>query len=261
MSLTWNQAVSPPTTDANVNAIINPSGITYNYELPSQNYITFSFDPTQATGAATNATALSSLQQQCVRNALSYVHGVTGINFQEIPAGPPQPQELVFVYADSTGTDVNGNIAPEGVFTEYPAVTTDAGGNIASVDLKNTIAISTQYDYMNNLQAGGRGYEQLLQGIGQALGLKTPDIGALSSGLDTNASTLMSENYNGTAYTAYQTLDIKALNWLYGGDGLLGQYGLTLNANGVPVANGGPPGGITVGSVPYTNSHVLAQTS
>jgi hypothetical protein len=261
MSWTWNQAVSPLTTDANVNAIINPNSITYNYELPYQNYIDFSFDPTQATGAATNASALSSLQQQCVRNALSYVHSVTGINFNEIPAGSSQPQELVFVYADSTGKDVNGNTAPEGVFTEYPAVTTDASGNITTLDIKNTIAFSTQYDYMNNLQAGGRGYEQLLQGIGQALGMKTPDIGVLTSGLDTNASTLMSENYNGTGYTAYQTLDIKALNWLYGGDGLLGQYGLTLNSNGVPVANGGPPGGITVGSVPYSNSQVLAQTT
>jgi len=200
----WNQLVSPFSSSANINNIINTNGMTYNYEIPFQNCINFSFDPAQATGAATNASALSSLQQQCVRNALNYVHGVTGINFNEIPAGPSQPQELVFVYADNTGLDVNGNTAPEGVFTEYPAVTTDAGGNITSLLIKNTIACSTQYDYMSNLQTGGRGYEQLLQGIGQALGLKTPDIGALPANLDTTASTLMSENYNGTAYTAFR---------------------------------------------------------
>jgi hypothetical protein len=261
MPWTWNQAITPLTSNPNVNDIINPNAVTYNYELPSQNYITFSFDPSQATGAATNATALSSLQQQCVRNALNYVHSVTGINFMEIPAGPPQPQELVFVNASNTGIDVNGNTAPEGVFTEYPAAATDAGGNFTFLDIKNTIAFSTQYDYMNNLQAGGRGYEQLLQGIGQALGLKTPDLGALAAGLDTTASTLMSENYTGTAYTAYQPMDIEALNWLYGGDGILGQYGLSLNANAVPVANGGPPGGMTVGSAPYGNSPLLAQTA
>jgi serralysin len=237
----WSQLVSPFSANANVNNIVNTAAVTYNYNLPFQNYVTFCFDQTQATGAATNASALSSLQQQCVRNALDYVHSVTGINFLEIPGSPSQPQELVFVYADNTGVDVNGNTAPEGVFREYPAVGTDAGGNIATLLIKNTIAFNNQYDYMNNLQAGGKGYQQLLQGVAMALGLKSPDIGALPSGMDTNATTLMSENYNGTAYAAYQTLDLQALNWLYGGDGLRGRYGLTVDANASPVAGGFNP--------------------
>jgi len=261
MPWTWNQAVSPLTTDANVNAIINPNGITYNYELPFQNYINYSFDSSQASGAATSAVALTSLQQQCVRNALSYVHSVTGINFNEIPAGSSQPQELVFVYADSTGTNANKQNLLEGDFTSYSMVSTDASGNLKTFNIKNTIAFSTKYDYMSNLQSGSVGYQAMLQGIGQALGLTVPATGNLPAGLDTNNQTLMSSNSDGNSYSSYQPLDIKALNWLYGGDGLLGKYGLTLNSNGVPVANGGPPGGIIVGSLPNSQSQVVVQTT
>jgi hypothetical protein len=251
----WNQILSPPTSDANVNAIINASGITYNYELPFQNYIDFSFDPTQAAGAATNASALTSLQQQCVRNALNYVHNITGINFNEIPAGSSLPQELVFVNSSNTGTNPNGTVPQEGVFTEYPTVTTNASGAITALNIKNTIAFNTSFD--SNLQAGSSGYEALLQGIGEALGLTVPVAGYLTNVSDNDSSTLMDQNLTGNNYSTYQTMDIKALNWLYGGDGLLGQYGLTVNASGVPVANGGPPGGVIVSSVP---SNLLAQT-
>lgn len=56
-----SQVVTPTSPDPTVNLLLNvgqfPSGtansadITYNYVLPSQNYINFSFDPSQYTGS------------------------------------------------------------------------------------------------------------------------------------------------------------------------------------------------------------------
>ncbi|MFI3123467.1 MAG: M10 family metallopeptidase C-terminal domain-containing protein, partial [Methylococcales bacterium] len=69
-----------------------------------------------------------------------------------------------------------------------------------------------------------RGYETLLHEIGHALGLKHPfEIpNKLAKDLDNTNNTVMSYTYKGDYKTEFQSYDLAALQWIYGGDGLGG---------------------------------------
>ena len=77
-----------------------------------------------------------------------------------------------------------------------------------------------------DMSSGGYGpgsywYETLLHELGHALGLVHPHEGiSLSNSLDKTSVTLMSYNSEGGPYSYFQPLDIQALHFIYGGDGL-----------------------------------------
>jgi serralysin len=252
----WSQVASPLPADANAAIIVDNNRVTYNYELPYYPFINFSFDTTQASGTAGTTVEFNDLQKQCVRNMLSYVHDVTGINFNEVANGDSQNMDLVYVFGDNAGSNPNGQTSRSWDFTEYPVVTYNAAGQITELDVKDTIVLSSNYAPVQNTQVGAEGYQALLRSTASALGLVAN--ANLPDSLNSDNQTLMAANFSGNNYSAYRPLDIAALNWLYGGDGLQGRYGLTVNAAGVPIAAGAQP---TSGGAAANTGLFLVQTS
>ncbi|SJM95819.1 hypothetical protein [Crenothrix polyspora] len=80
---------------------------------------------------------------------------------------------------------------------------------------KGNIFISLHNPDSANANKGTPGYSSLLKDIGSALGLAAPDS-------PTDLQTVMDGFWNSAIETAFQKDDIKALQWIYGRDGLRG---------------------------------------
>jgi serralysin len=240
-----SQVFSPLSGSTIYDGLIWTGQVSYNYQLPTQNYINFSFDTSTAVALPDSQTVfeMNDNQKACVRGVLDYVHGVTGINFNETPApvagATLPPVDLFFGYS----SDFNNGWY--GVDDQNITYSQSASGAVVALDIHDTIMINANYDFLENPAPGTLGYEVLLHEIGHALGLKNGDEGpnALPAELDHPDLTIMASetvldpggNIN---YTQYNVIDRIALNWLYGGDGLLGTYGLTVNSSGTPIAGG-----------------------
>ena len=167
------------------------------------------FDP--ATLAAFNT-----VQQAQARAALAYTSQLTGIRFVEVGNG----FEADFHFANAQLGDW---------FTQDWTRVTNPGGK-PSVDV---------WMYFDSAAAenmsptpGTLGYENLLHEIGIALGLGYPELAPVplpagnALGSDNTATTLMSGNPVGGPYATFSPYDVAALEWLYGGDGLGGSFGV-----------------------------------
>ncbi|WP_334187490.1 Ig-like domain-containing protein, partial [Noviherbaspirillum sp.] len=78
-----------------------------------------------------------------------------------------------------------------------------------------------------NCAPGTWGYETILHEVGHAMGLDHPFEGnpPLPSGQDNTNNTVMSYTDAGAFKTSYQQYDLLALRWIYGEDGIRGNYG------------------------------------
>jgi hypothetical protein len=220
---------TPLSGDPVIDGLIDAGKVTYNFEIPLDDHIDFSFDTALATPDAANAAELGDLQRQCVRNVLHYVHETTGIKFNEVTAVSPSGADLVFVYASNIGNGDDDQSYRVEDYVQYATVK-NADGSIGTFDIRDTIALSSNYEFMQNLQSGGEGYEALLRGVGRALCLHSEE--NLEGLLDNPDVSVMSRQFGGVNATTYTANDIAALRWLYGTDGLLGAGGLTLGPAG-----------------------------
>ena len=158
-------------------------------------------------------------QKQYTDSALSYIDRFTGLNHQQ--EDDPSQADLLFYNANlsegtsgmseaSIGWTVNGRT-----------------GEIGESTIRSFLFMDSDAD----MTSGGYGpgtywYETLLHELGHALGLVHPHEGiSLSNSLDKTSVTLMSYNSEGGPYSYFQPLDVQALHFIYGGDGIGGQFG------------------------------------
>jgi hypothetical protein len=186
----------------------------------------YSFDTSGTQYETSLLQPFNAAQQQAVQHILDYVSQLTGIRFAE--AAPSAAADLHFAAADITNPEFGGicyagysyKTNPDGLLTSY---TSDAYIYLDAFQTDN-----------QNPVAGSWGYQALLHEVGHALGLKHPfeaTDGATttltSPYLDTTATTIMSYTQTAsTCYSEFQAYDIAALNFLYGTDGLRGDWGV-----------------------------------
>lgn len=165
---------------------------------------------------------LNLVQINNVRRALETVTELTGIEFREV---------------SGAGADwyfVNGDYVTPGVtaiaLTQYGYRFWPDTGEIFNLDYEGVLIFDDAEFRLDTraLTPGTYGYEVLLHELGHLLGLEHPFEGpvTLSTELDNTGNTLMSYNETTPYKTQFSDFDQAALLYLYGTDGLGGQFGI-----------------------------------
>lgn len=197
----------------------------WNYKTPSQNvlYYTFTLDTAMYYHAdGTNISAFNSNQVAATEAILAYAETVTGVDFVRVS----NPDQADFHFANCNLWDPYTS----GVCSVGSTPGGDASGNLTSYSAEAYVFLDDREFGATNLAAvpGTQGYETLLHEIGHALGLDHPFEGdyVLPVAEDHTNNSVMSYTMAGDYKTGFQAYDLMALQWIYGGDGLGGLYGL-----------------------------------
>ncbi len=202
------------------------STLDWNYLLPSRTTLFYTFELSVIDTATTESlTTFNAAQQAAATAILAHVSSVTGITF--VQTGSGAGADFHFGACDLAGASTSGLCR-----------TTEA----YSSTLQNVLtAYSAEaYIYLDNVEflsensaptSGSAGYEVLLHEIGHALGLGHPFSGLfqLAAAQDNTNNTVMSYNHQGGSKSTFQPNDLLALRWLYGEDGLRGNFGFNSN--------------------------------
>ena len=198
-------------------------GLNWNYLNPVRNILYYTFDISTGTeSGAPPISAFNAAQIDAARLILTYSSGITGIQFVETPSG--NAADFHFSACDIVGSSISGLCS-----SNYSYSYTGAEQIVTSYS-------GDAYIYLDNVEfassntaptAGTTGYEVLLHEIGHALGLKHPfeTPYTLPTADDNTNNTVMSYTWAGANKTVFQSYDLLALQWIYGGDGLGGVSG------------------------------------
>lgn len=205
--------------DVTIDALLDNS-INWNYLNPARSVLYYSFDVNnlEDTKLTTEAIAFSEVQKASVQAILKYASDITGIKFEEVASS--NDADIHFANTDLAGKQTAG-LCNNTYSYHY-------NGRQEVTDYT-----ADAYIYLDNVEwkkdngtpiAGTQGYETLLHEMGHALGLKhsfeAPK--ALPRAQDNTNNTVMSYTHKGAYKTEFQSYDLAALKWIYGGDGVGG---------------------------------------
>lgn len=232
----------PASGDYRVDALLK-TGTNWNYVLPTRNVLYYTFDIGLAIESSVAALgAFNTVQQAAARQLLLLAQSVTGIQFAEVASGTAA--DFHFATANLSGATTTGLCSTNFSYSYLGTGEVTAYSAEAYVYLDNT-----EFALENGSPtAGTAGYQVLLHEIGHALGLGHPFEASppLPSGEDNTGNTVMSYTWTGDYKTAFQSFDLLALQWIFGGDGLAAMDGIN-SVRGpsltIPPANQAPQGG------------------
>lgn len=211
--------------DYRIDALLG-SFVNWNYLTPVAGhaagaiYFSFAIDATVAAQAETGQPqSFNADQQQAARAILAYCSSVTGIVFVETDSA--SLADLHFA-ADNLDANTAGLYKGSWQGERYQDTLSSFSGE-GYVFLDNS-----EFSRLNAApRAGTQGYQTLLHEIGHALGLQHPFEGTvrLPAAEDDSNHTVMSYTDRDAAKSVFQSYDLLALNWIYGGDGIGGHWG------------------------------------
>ena len=201
----------------------------WNWLTPGRNVIYYSFSVSSGNEVGNadisgSLTAFNSTQQIACLDQLRYVSQLTGIKFTLAATGATA--NLHFAAVDVVPSANTSGLCSTSFDYSY-----DSNNLIRSYT-------ATAYVYLDNVEwraqnqspvVGSLGYQTLLHELGHALGLKHPFDGTvkLPAAQDSMANSIMSYTNSGGPYSTFSPYDVAALMWLYGGDGLGGELGVS----------------------------------
>lgn len=209
----------------------------WNWIAPARTVLYYTFDtsavdPNRAAEVTGGVTAFNAAQQSATVSALALISAITGITFAF--TAQASQADLHFASANLT-TPASAGLASWSNSYSF------SGQNIVSYTADAWVYLdNVEFSGVNTTPSvGTTGFEILLHELGHAMGLKHPFEGPvlMPTALDNTSFTLMSYTDSGGPYSNYRTLDIAALRFLYGDDGLggpLGQGGTARFLTGSP---------------------------
>jgi len=205
--------------DYRVDSLLMPAA-DWNFLAPTRATLYYTFD-LSVTDAITPdpVNTFNATQKAAAAAILAYVSAITGIQFQEVASGADADMHFCTSNLSSGGELGTTRTKEKYAYYDIDSVVSysaDVFVTLDSIDPSNA-----------NPTAGSFGYQILLHEIGHALGLGHPFEGshALPSAEDNTNNSVMSYDVTGANKAEFQAYDLLALQWIYGGDGLQGQYG------------------------------------
>ncbi|OUV04065.1 MAG: hypothetical protein CBC42_01345 [Betaproteobacteria bacterium TMED82] len=216
--------------------IFDPNQITnWNWKI-DDSIVRYSFDiiNDSAVSGVRNVTKFLDVQQEHVKTALAYIDRITGLTHVE--EFNSNNADIFFYNADIISENTIG-LAISSFSYSFNTET----GELTESDIQQLIYIDTDTQSPTDITPGTRGYETLLHELGHSLGLLDVELSTvrLDSSLDNTSNTLMSYNEQGGFHSEFQPLDIQALQFIYGGDGIAGTFGAYSQMS--PLANSPNP--------------------
>jgi serralysin len=217
-----------------IDALVSKDGNQWNlnYLEPFRDSLTYSFSiPSNLLGISVVESTLAQLnasQRSSVITALEYISELTGIVFEK---------------TESNSADLhlfNGDIVDAGVAGHskwnYQYTYSSSTKEIQGFNFNQANIVFDNVDYLHNNQnptVGSYGYQLILHELGHYLGLKHPFEGPIElAGIDDkDNNSLMSYNKSTPYKSEFSPYDLAALAFLYGGDGLGGEYGYSGKTN------------------------------
>ena len=224
--------------DARADALLDEV-VPWNYYPDGRTVLYYTFDASPGSLIDQETTAsvrqFNATQILAARQIMQYAATVTGITFMEV--GSSAQADIHFGASNLQGPSVAG------LASWYYSYNYDATNTITQLSIEAIIYLdNVEHAGINNTpQAGGYGYEVLLHEVGHMLGLAHPfdSPRPLPAAQDNTNNTVMSYTDAGSPKSTFQSYDLLALQWIYGGDGLGGRYGFN-SSNGPALLPPGP---------------------
>lgn len=205
-------------------------------------YYTFDASPGSEIDQQTSAPVyqFNATQVMAARQVMQYAATVTGITFMEVASS--SQADIHFGASNLQGPSVSG-LAAWSYGYRY-----DSSNTVTQLSIDAMVYLdNVEWAFENSTPTAGTwGYEVLLHEVGHVLGLSHPfkDTNderevVLPAAQDNTNNTVMSYTTAGGPKSTFQPYDLLALQWIYGGDGLGGQYGFN-SANGPALGPTGP---------------------